>query len=89
MALGASSSDVLRLVFSTGFVLIGTGIAVGVAGSLAVTRVLASELWHVSPYDIVTLASVTGIIALTGLAACFFPARRATRVDPLVALRHE
>jgi ABC-type lipoprotein release transport system permease subunit len=57
--------------------------------SLAVTRVLASQLWQVSPYDFATLAGVIGIIALTGLAACFFPARRATRVEPLVALRRE
>ncbi|HEY4247092.1 MAG TPA: ABC transporter permease [Lacunisphaera sp.] len=89
MALGASANDVLRLVFSTGFALIGAGIAVGVAASLAVTRVLANLLWQVSPHDFATLASVIGIIVLTGLAACFFPARRATRVDPLVALRRE
>jgi putative ABC transport system permease protein len=89
MALGASSGDVLRMVFSTGFVLIGAGIVVGVTVSLAVTRVLANQLWQVSPHDFATLAGAVGIIALTGLAGCFFPARRATRVDPLVALRRE
>ncbi len=89
MALGAGAGDVLRLVFSTGFGLIGAGIVIGLAASLAVTRVLANQLWQVSPHDFPTLAGVVGIIVLTGLAACFFPARRATRVDPLVALRHE
>ena len=89
MALGAGPGDVLWLVVSSGFGLIGAGIVVGVAVSLAVTRVLANQLWQVSPHDFPTLASVVGIIVLTGFAACFFPARRATRVDPMVALRHE
>ena len=89
MALGASRGDVLRLVFSSGFVLIGAGIVVGVAASLAVTRVLANLLWQVSPLDFPSLAGVVGIIVLTGFAACYFPALRATRVDPMVALRGE
>jgi ABC-type antimicrobial peptide transport system permease subunit len=72
-----------------GFVLIGSGIVIGVACSLAVTRVLASKLWQVSPYDAATLAGVVVVVALTGLAACLVPAWRATRVDPVIALRHE
>ncbi len=89
MALGADAGNILRLVFSNGFVLIGTGTVLGVAASLAATRVLANQLWQVSPYDLPTLAVVVGIIGLTGFAACFFPARRAARVDPIIALRHD
>jgi ABC-type lipoprotein release transport system permease subunit len=54
-----------------------------------VTRLLASQLWGISPYDPVTLCSVVAVVAISGLAACYFPARRATRVDPMVALRYE
>ena len=89
MALGAQASDILRLVLTQGFGLVVLGLACGAGASLAVTRVLASQLWDVSPYDAPTLCGVAGIVALVGLAACYFPARRATRVDPLVALRHE
>jgi len=89
LAIGATPGDVLRHVIVNSFTLIGFGIVAGVAVSLAVTRVLASELWQVSPYDFGTLASVVGIVALTGLAACLVPALRATRVDPMVALRQD
>jgi putative ABC transport system permease protein len=89
MALGAERGAVLRLVLFEGFVLIGSGIVIGVACSLAVTRVLASKLWQVSPYDAATLAGVVVVVALTGLAACLVPAWRATRVDPVIALRAE
>jgi len=89
MALGATPGAVLRLVLSDGFGLIGAGIAIGVGISLAVTRVLASLLWQVSPCDPATLAGVVTIIACTGLAACLVPALRATRVDPVVALRQD
>ncbi len=87
LAIGATPGDVLRHVIFSSFTLIGPGIVAGVAVSLAVIRVLANELWQVSPYDFWTLASVVGIVALTGLAACLVPALRATRVDPIVALR--
>jgi putative ABC transport system permease protein len=65
------------------------GLAIGLLVSLGVSRVIASQLWGVSPYDPATLASVAGVLLVTGLVACWVPARRATRVDPLVALRYE
>lgn len=89
LAIGATPGDVLRHVVLGSFRLIGAGIVVGVALSLAVTRVLAGQLWQISPYDFTTLASVTAVVTLTGLAACLVPARRATRVDPMVALRQD
>jgi putative ABC transport system permease protein len=91
MALGATRADVLYLVMRNGLVLIGVGIAMGTLASLALTQVLKTQehLWEVSPRDPITLAAVVAVVMTTGLAACFFPALRATRVDPLVALRHE
>ena len=68
---------------------VGMGVLVGLPASLGVTRVIANQLWGVSPHDPVTLGGVIGVVALVGLAACWFPARRATRVDPMVALRYE
>jgi ABC-type antimicrobial peptide transport system permease subunit len=65
------------------------GIAIGVLAALAVTRVLANQLWGLSSRDPITLAGVVIVVALAGLCACYFPARRATRVDPMVALRYE
>jgi putative ABC transport system permease protein len=69
--------------------LLGMGLAVGLLVSLAVTRLIASQLWGVSPHDPVTLCAVVAVVAGAGLAACYFPARRATRVDPMVALRYQ
>jgi ABC-type antimicrobial peptide transport system permease subunit len=69
--------------------LILVGVAVGMLASLGATRILESQLWGVSSYDPVTLAGVVGVVAIAGLAACYFPARRATRVNPIVALRYE
>jgi len=89
MALGAGRSDVLRMVLRTGLRLIGTGAGVGVLASLGVTRVLSSQLWGVAPHDPITLGGVVAVVAMAGFAACYFPARRATRVDPMVALRYE
>ncbi len=89
MALGAGSGDVLGMVFVMGFRLIAAGVAAGLIVSFAVTRLIESQLWGVSPRDPVTLAGVVGVVALAGLAACYFPARRATHVDPMIALRHE
>jgi putative ABC transport system permease protein len=89
MALGAERGDVLRMVLRMGFVLLGGGVALGLAGATAATRLLAAQLWGVSPHDPATLAGVVAIIAVAGLAACYLPALRATRVDPLVALRYE
>lgn len=89
MALGAERADVLKLVLRMGARLVVLGLAIGLLVSLGVSRVIASQLWGVSPYDPATLASVAGVLLVTGLVACWVPARRATRVDPLVALRYE
>jgi putative ABC transport system permease protein len=64
-------------------------VLIGTAGSFAVTRIIANQLWEVSPRDPATLIAVIAVVAISGLAACFFPARRATQVDPLIALRYE
>jgi putative ABC transport system permease protein len=89
MALGAGRADELRMVLRMGFRLIALGVGVGLLASFAVTRVLASQLWSISPHDPLTLGIVVVVVAIAGLTACYFPARRATRVDPMVALRYE
>jgi putative ABC transport system permease protein len=89
MALGASRADVLRIVIHMGLTLVVLGLAAGLLASLGATRVIASQLWSVSPHDPVTLSLVVAVVAIAGLAACYFPARRATRVDPMIALRYE
>ncbi|HKD49974.1 MAG TPA: ABC transporter permease [Candidatus Acidoferrum sp.] len=88
-ALGAGSSDVLRLIFRFGARFILPGIAIGLAASIAAARVLRSQLWHVSPHDPVALVSVVILLLAVGFLACWVPARRAMRVDPIVALRYE
>ncbi len=72
-----------------GVALAAVGIAVGIGGSFAVTRLLSSMLYDVKPGDPLTLVLVSILLMLVALSACYIPARRATRVDPLVALRHE
>lgn len=89
MALGAGRADVLRMVLRAGLQLLGMGVGAGLLASFGVTRVIASQLWGVSPHDPVTLGSGVAVVAIAGLAACYFPARRATKVDPTVALRYE
>jgi len=89
MALGAEGSDVLGMVIRMGLRLVGIGVALGLIASAALGRVIATQLWGVSAYDPWTLASVPLVLLLTGLLACWLPARRASRVDPLVALRYE
>jgi predicted permease len=89
MALGAQMGDVLRLVVKQGFVLAVAGAAVGIGVALGVTRYLASMLYDVRANDPVTIIAVAVLLALVALAACFIPARRATRVDPIIALRYE
>jgi len=89
IALGAGRADVLRLVMRMGLRLIGLGTIAGLAASFGVTRLLASQIFAISPYDPVTLGVVVAVVTVSGLAACYFPARRATRVDPMVALRYE
>jgi len=89
MALGASREDVLRMVLWMGARLIALGVIIGLLASFGATRLIASQLWGVSPHDPITLCGVVAVVVLTGFAACYFPARRATRVDPMVALRYE
>jgi putative ABC transport system permease protein len=89
LALGAGTPGIFRLVLGMGLRLIAIGAFIGIASSLGLSRILASQLWQVSPYDPVTLGTVVAIVAMVGLAACYFPARWATRVNPIVALRYE
>jgi putative ABC transport system permease protein len=88
-ALGAQRRDVLRLVMKDGAKIALFGIASGIAGALALTRLMASLLFEVKPTDPATFAGVAILLALVALAACYIPARRAMRVDPMVALRYE
>ncbi|HTU32341.1 MAG TPA: ABC transporter permease [Candidatus Acidoferrum sp.] len=89
MALGAQRVDVLRSVIGEGAALAVIGIAAGVGGAFALTRFLRSLLFEVKPTDPATFAGVAGVILFVALAACYIPARRAMKVDPMVALRHE
>src|SRR6184192_676282 len=89
IALGAQPRQVRGVVIRHGMLLAGLGAMVGVAGSLALTRLLASQLYGVTPTDALTLGGVTALLLLVGMVACVIPARRATRVDPMVALRYE
>lgn len=89
MALGAKSSDVLRMVIGTGLKLVAIGVVLGLLVSFALGRIIATQLWGVSAYDPLTLALVPLFPLVAGLLACWLPARRAARVDPLIALRYE
>jgi putative ABC transport system permease protein len=89
IALGAERRDVLRLVLGDGAKLAGVGIAIGIAGALALTRLMTSLLFEVTPTDPQTFAVVAILLAIVALAACYVPTRRALRVDPMVALRYE
>jgi putative ABC transport system permease protein len=89
MALGAGRRDVLRMVSVMGLRLIAVGAAIGLVASFGATQLIASELTGVSPHDPATLLGVIRLMGLVGFAACYFPAQKASRVDPLVALRTE
>ena len=90
MALGAERADVLRLVIRAGLRLVTVGIAIGLLVSVLLGRAIEAELAHsVKSYDPLTLAGTTLLLVVTGALACWIPARRAARVDPMVALRYE
>jgi putative ABC transport system permease protein len=88
-ALGAGRSDVLSMVLRMGLRLIAAGIVLGALASIGVGRLITTQLWGVSPHDPLTLAGVVAVVAAAGIAASYFPARRAATVDPIVALRYE
>jgi putative ABC transport system permease protein len=88
-ALGASRGDVLRLILRSGMLMAGIGLAIGLGGAFGLTRLLANLLFGVGARDPVTIAAVAGILGFVALLACYIPARRATRVDPMIALRYE
>jgi ABC-type antimicrobial peptide transport system permease subunit len=89
MALGARQLDVLKLIVGQGMSLVVIGLALGLAGAFATTRLMSTLLFDVTAKDPVTFALVTFALAFVALVACCIPARRATKVDPLVALRYE
>ena len=89
MALGAQATQILSLVLNKGMRLIFRGILVGLFASYFLTRFLASQFWGVSTTDPFTFGGIACLFFVVGILACFIPARRATRVDPMIALRHE
>jgi ABC-type antimicrobial peptide transport system permease subunit len=89
MALGAQRSDVIRLVLGEGSRMALAGVAAGVAAALGLTRLMASQLFGVTPQDPLTFLTVAIVLTAVALLACYFPARRAVGVDPMAALRHQ
>jgi ABC-type antimicrobial peptide transport system permease subunit len=89
MALGARAMDVFGMVIRQGLLLAGIGVGLGILGALWLTQALSGMLYGVTARDPVTFTAVALVLLATALAACYIPARRATRVDPMVALRCE
>jgi ABC-type antimicrobial peptide transport system permease subunit len=89
MALGATPGEILKMVLGHSLITVAIGLAVGLAGSLLFTRTMRSMLFEVSPNDPLTLGGIALLLLLIALVASYIPARRATRVDPIIALRYE
>ena len=89
MALGAGSSDVLKLVVRKGMIIAAAGVVLGLAGALSLAKSLESLLFGISSFDIQTFGAMALLLTGVTLIACYIPARRATKVDPMVALRYE
>jgi putative ABC transport system permease protein len=89
MAMGATARTILRLLFTQGMLRVAVGVAIGLVGAFAVTRVLKAILVQVAPADPMTFATASVVLAIAAALGCWIPARRAMRVDPMVALRHE
>jgi putative ABC transport system permease protein len=89
LALGARPADVLRLSLWGGLKYVAVGLAIGLVGALTLTRLISTMLYGVKPYDPVCLAASAGAVTVIALLACYLPARRATKVDPMEALRYE
>jgi putative ABC transport system permease protein len=89
MALGGESGHVIRMIVRFGLQLVAAGLLIGLAISFATNRLLQAQLWNISPHDPLTFVVVIVLIGATGALACWVPARRAVRVEPMIALRHE
>jgi putative ABC transport system permease protein len=87
--LGAGEIDILRLVLREGLVVIAFGLPIGIAGAYGVTRFIANQLYGVSAMDPLTIAAVAAVLTMVAFLACYIPGRRATKLDPLIALRIE
>ena len=89
LSLGAQPSDVLKLFVGQGMALTAAGIVIGVAAAVALTRLMANMLFGVGPVDVLTFTVIVLLLSVVAFLACWIPARRATRIDPVIALRYE
>jgi ABC-type antimicrobial peptide transport system permease subunit len=89
MAIGAQPADVKRMFIRHGIGLTLTGLGLGLAAAFALTKLMAGLLFNISPHDPLTFVAMAAVLLVVAMLACYIPARRATRVDPLVALRYE